>query len=224
MKTKRIPSVFGEPSRSSYEIANSLSKNSSILIPDGYDGLNVFPFLRKGHLVTTFEPDVLFIEGEEILNPHSIYGLNKRIEITDYKENIRIENKNFYTSKAYKKYDHVFVYKSLHRECNNIVSLKYKINKLMRAVNENGSIYIYYYLPIDDQYNVNSYPKYDEIKSYFSDKEWIIKSSKEFVSVIQDKSYYNDDKDSFHKIGYIHAKRKPVKHIYRFNISIGLKY
>ena len=38
MKTSRIPSIFGDPSKVAYLLAESLGKNSTVLIPDGYDG------------------------------------------------------------------------------------------------------------------------------------------------------------------------------------------
>lgn len=208
MKTKRIASVFGEPNKITYIIAKNLNKNSSILIPDGYDGLNALPFLVNGHTVTIYEPDTLFIDGEEILTPTSIYGLNRRIEAYGYKKSIKCINQNYYTSKAYKKYDHVFVFKSLHRECNNKISIKDKLIKLIKAVNDTGSIYIYYHLPIDENTNINSYPNPNEIIKFFDPIEWDIVLSKERKKTRLDRCNYGYDSNQYRKIGYIHAKRK----------------
>lgn len=220
MKTARIPSIFGEPNKVAYNIARSLDKTATVLIPDGYDGLNALPFLSNGLSVTTYEPDVLFIEGEEIHSRHSIYGLNSRMKAYGYTKKVKCVNKNFYTSKAYKKYDHVYVYKSLHRECNNSISIKDKVNKLIKAVNENGSIYIYYHLPTNDTYESNLYPEFKEMLSYFNTNEWDIILSKERNELRLHKGHYGNETDHYHKIGYIHAKRKKG-HIYRFNIHIG---
>ena len=224
MKTKRIASIFGEPNKIAYILAKNLNKNSSILIPDGYDGLNALPFLANGHTVTIYEPDTLFIEGEEPLTPTSIYGLNRRIEAYGYKRKMKCINQNYYTSKAYKKYDHVFVYKSLHRDCNNSISIKDKILKLLKAVNDTGSIYIYYHLPNDENINSNCYPNENEIIKFFDPLEWDIMLSRERNKLKLDKCNYGVVSNQYHKIGYIHARKKSSIHTYRFNISIGSKY
>ena len=67
MKKRRMASIFKEPSKVSYELGKSLKKGSKVLIVDGFDGWHVFPFVSAGHIVETYEPQSIFIDGGEII-------------------------------------------------------------------------------------------------------------------------------------------------------------
>lgn len=55
-----------------------------MLIVDGFDGWHVFPFVSAGHIVETYEPQSIFIDGGEIIEGNKsiiIHGLEKRISL-----------------------------------------------------------------------------------------------------------------------------------------------
>ncbi len=232
MKTQRIGSIFGDSFKTSYITADILKKGSTVLIPDTLDGWNTLPFLSKRMKVTAYESDSLFIDGGTVTQNDKeiqIYGLNKRLEAYGYSENIEVINENFYTSNSNKKYDFIYVHKSLHRDCNSNLTIEQKIKKLQNSVKTNGSIYINYHLPIDDEkdYPSNSYPNKYEIVSYFKSSDWEIIAAQEKETLRYDKGHLGNELPHYHKIGYLHAKKSRKKktkngaHIYRNNISIG---
>ncbi|MEE0965875.1 MAG: hypothetical protein U0L85_02365 [Bacilli bacterium] len=104
-------------------------------------------------IVTAYEPNSLFIDGGTVLNNNKelhIYGLTKRLNAYAYSDDIEVINENFYTSNSNKKYDFIYVHRSLHRDCNSKLTIEQKIKKLQKAAKINGSIYIYYHLPLND--------------------------------------------------------------------------
>lgn len=231
MKTQRIGSIFGESFKTSYITADTLKKGSTVLIPDALDGWNTLPFLSKGMQVTAYEPNSLFIHGGTVNTSNKevlIYGLNKRLEVYGYSDNVEVINDNFYTSKSNRKYNFIYVHKSLHRDCNSVLTIEQKIKKLQNSVKTNGSIYIYYHLPIDDdkEYPHNSYPDKHEIVSYFKNSDWKIIKAQEKETLRYDKGHIGNEEPHYHRVGYLHAKRKKIKtktkiHIYKTNICIG---
>ena len=232
MKTQRIGSIFGDSFKTSYITADTLKKGSSVLIPDALDGWNTLPFLSKGMQVTAYEPNPLFIYGGTVLNNNKelhIYGLTKRLNAYGYKDGIEVINENFYTSNSNKKYDFIYVHKSLYRDCNSNLSIEQKIMRLQSSVKNNGSIYIYYHLPLDDnkEYFPNSYPNKHEIISFFKNSDWEIINAQEKETLRYDKGHFGNAEPHYHKVGYLYARRtikKKVKtkvHIFKNNISIG---
>ena len=205
MKTQRIGSIFGDSFKTSYITADTLKKGSTVLIPDALDGWNTFPFLSKGMKVTAYESDSLFIYGSTVTQKDKeilIYGLNKRLEAYGYSENIEVINENFYTSDSNKKYDFIYVHKSLHRDCNKNLTIKEKFKKLQHSVKTNRSIYIYYHLPLDDNkdYPNNLYPTKYEIVSYFKNSNWEIINAQEKDCRRYDKGHIGNEEPHYHKV------------------------
>lgn len=238
MKKRRMASVFKDPSKVSYELAKSLKKGSKVLIVDGFDGWHVFPFVSSGHIVETYEPKSIYIDGGEIIEGNKsifIHGLKERIAVYNAEQQVKYHHIDYYKQNNVNTYDLVHVYKSLHRDCHEDISMEYKIRKLQESVNSDGEIYIYYHLAINDKddftYPINQYLRTDEMITYFNDSEWDIIYYKERNKLRIDNGHIGHMKPHLHRIGYIHAKRK--KHIkkkdikdykYHFRIKIGNTY
>lgn len=238
MNDKRMASIFGKPSKVSYKLAKSLKKGSKVLIVDGLDGWHVFPFVRYGHIVETYELNSIFIDGGELKegNRHIlIKGLKKRIEVYNATHQIKYHHLNFYNQNDIDTYDFVYVYKSLHRNCHADISMEHKIKKLQKSVNSNGEIYIYYHLAVNDKddytYPRNQYLRTDEMIGYFNNQEWEIIYYKERDKLRVENGHIGHMNPHLQRIGYIHAKR--IKHTreravksykYHFHIKIGNTY
>ena len=238
MKKRRMASIFKKPSKVSYELAKSLKKSSKVLIVDGLDGWHVFPFVSRGHFVETYEPKLIYIDGGEIIDGNKsifINGLRKRIDVYNVKKKVKYFNMSFYKQENLNRYDFVHVYKSLHRKCHADITMQYKIKKLQEAVNDEGELYIYYHLAVNDEdeytYPKNQYLRTNEMISHFNHNEWDIIYYKERDKLRIDYGHVGHMAPHLHRIGYIHAKRK--KHIkrndiknykYHFHIKIGDTY
>ena len=238
MKKRRMASIFKEPSKVSYELGKSLKKGSKVLIVDGFDGWHVFPFVRADHTVETYEPQSIFIDGGEIIEGNKsiiIHGLKKRINAYNVKKKVKYFNKNFYKQNDVNTYDFVHVYKSLHRKCHADMTVQYKIKKLQESVSDDGEIYIYYHLAVNDEdeytYPKNQYLRTNEMISYFNLDEWDIIYYKERNKLRIDYGHVGHTNPHLHRIGYIHAKRKKHRnrndkrnYKYHFHIKIGYTY
>lgn len=222
-------SIFGKSAKVTYSLAQELTPSSSILIPDAYDGWQVFPFLSNTtHHVTAYEPNIKYINGQIATEQRKKHckGLKTRINDRHLSSRITYHCSNYYEQETTSTYDFVFVYKSLHRNLNNNICMKQKIKKLQSSVNDKGSLYIYYHLAIDENdtmnYPENQYLKINEMMSYFDSNEWDFIYYKERIKPRKDGPHYKNKKVHYHKIGYIYVKRKTQKdiiHTYHFNIS-----
>ena len=123
-------------------------------------------------IVTAYEPNSLFIDGGTVLNNNKelhIYGLTKRLNAYAYSDDIEVINENFYTSNSNKKYDFIYVHRSLHRDCNSNLTIEQKIkisdNNLsgMWLYFEDDSIndYVYNITLIDNNGNKYFYHEFD---------------------------------------------------------------
>lgn len=233
-----MASVFKDASKVSYELAKSLKKGSRVLIIDGFDGWHVFPFVSSGHIVETYEPKSIYIDGGEVIEENKniyIHGLKERIAVYNAKQQVNYHHLNYYKQSHINTYDLVHVYKSLHRSCHADMTMEYKIRKLQESVSRDGEIYIYYHLAVNDKddytYPKNQYLRTNEMISYFNDKDWEIIYYKERNKLRRDSGHIGHMKPHLHRIGYIHAKRKKhikrkdiVNYKYHFHIKTGNTY
>ena len=239
MNSKRTASIFKDSSKVSYVLAKSLETGSKVLIVDGLDGWHVFPFVSYGHYVETYEPEKIYVDGGVVADSNGqviIHGLRQRIYDYEAKSKVTYHLLNFYEQDEVNKYDLVHVYKSLHRECHKEIPMERKVRKLQDAVSDDGEIYIYYHLAINDEdyltYPKNQYLRTNEMMSYFDLSEWDIVMIRERNKLRRDDGHYGHPKPHLHRIGYIHAKRKSKKclkkvsddHEYHFSIKVGKTY
>ena len=229
MINNRIASIFGESSKTTYMLTDSLKRESEVLIPDGLDGWNVMPFLARGMNVTMYEENKVFIEGgvlKELDQEITVDGFIKRLKPYHYSDDrIKCINANFYLLDSSTQYDLVFACKSLHRDINSSIALEEKIKKLKNAVKVGGSIYIFYHLALNDcQNNPNSYLLPNEMREYFNDKEWYILSILERKKAKVEDGHIGNPLPHKHRFGYIFAMKKSVdsfrKHIYSYNVLL----
>lgn len=86
-----------QPSRSTENLAHHLKKYSSVVVSDDLDGWNGMCFACKGHDVTIYESNSIFIHVGNINvenKCYKIYGLEKRIECYKVGNLVRYEEKN----------------------------------------------------------------------------------------------------------------------------------
>lgn len=208
---QRVGSVFGKPTKQTYILADEINDKSSVLIPDGFVGINALPFTSKNLKVTLYEPDTTFLQGGSITidgKTKNVKGLQKRIDAYEINKLLKYENQNFYESTSSKKYDFVYVNNSLERDCNMHLTLSKKIKKLQKAIKPDGHLYIIYKLTNSTYLETNQYFRQYEILSYFPKSDWEIISSKESMDKL---------------IGHIHIRKKTSQEkkerYYSFNIK-----
>lgn len=216
VKEKRVGSVFGKPLKTTYILADSLKENTTVLIPDGLDGLNAFPFISRNLKVILYEPEEVYLYGGLIeLNGESkeIKGLQERIEAYDASKFIKFKNENYYTSSNTSKYNFVYVNHSLCRESNAHLTMKNKIKKLQKSVKDDGRLYIIYKIIDEPDLKTNQYLQPSEMSSYFQTGDWEI-------------IYSNEKMEE--GIGHIHVRKRTKKekqeHVYSFNIRTAQFY
>ena len=231
----RKGSIMKRPSRAVDCLANNLKKQSSILVPDGLDGWNALPFAFKGHRVTIFELEDVFVHGGVVISndiKYHIHGLNKRIEGYGLKNLVDCFQLNFYENLPRKTFDLVYANRTLHRECNSHLTIKEKIDVLKSVVSVGGEIYLQYYLATYDNdiinFPINQYPRTGEVIKYFDNEQWEILLIKERNKLNTEKPHFGNPFVHYHKVGYIHARKKNIyeKSKYykmNYNICLGTK-
>ena len=233
MSEKRIPSIFGEAAKISYVFADSIPKNSNVLIPDDYDGRHAFAIASRNHNVDIYEPDEKYLnEYTFIINgkEKNSCGLVNRVRALNKQESIHYHNESFYNCKSTKLYDAIFVYESLHRSIHDDLTLFEKVNRLKDVLKPNGILYIYYHL-VDDKesfvtYPYNSYFRRQEMIKYFDKDNFEVIFSKERAKLRPFPSNQPEEIKE-HYIGYIQVRKKTDNelvnnHTYRFNIKLGI--
>lgn len=237
MEFKRLGSVMRNPSRSTENLASHLRKHSTVLVPDGIDGWNGMCFAFKGHEVTIYESNPIFIHGGEVNErniKYKIHGLKARVECYKVEDIVHYELKNFYENIPIKKYDLVYANRTLNRDCNAHITLEDKIKSLTSVVKDGGEIYLHYLLAIDEDdyenYPLNSYPRIGEVPTYFDKSNWEIILVKERFKIRKENGHFGNPEEHYHKYGYIHARKKHnhnnlnhSRHKYHYNIRIGEK-
>lgn len=229
---KKSKSVYGKEFRPCYETIKLLKKDSKVLLVDGFDSWNVFPFLYHGMDVTLYEPSKTLIYGnlDNLADGETkIYGLYSRLQGNRYsQDDIKVFNENFYESKSKQRYDMVYVVNSLHRDANNQISMDEKIKCLQKSVKPSGYLYLRYHLAIEEDTNkfpLNSYPRYGEVYKHFHRSDWDILYSKENIKLIKDNGHYGNLEVHEHLVGTILAKKKTnvqkSKHIYYHSVNIN---
>lgn len=228
---KRAGSVMKDPSRSMEHLAYFLKKDSKVLVPDGLDGWNALAFAFKGHRVTIYESEDIFIKGGNVVDhgkEYKIHGLRKRIDAYQLK-NVEYEQKNFYDHLPTSKFDLVYANRTLNRECNSHLSIEEKVKSLQSVILEGGELYLYYLLAVDEDdyetYPLNQYPRYGQIPKLFGKDEWEVLLFKERFKVRPEKGHFGNPELHYHKIGYVHVRKKISnqihQHKYRYRISLG---
>lgn len=226
MGKKGYGSAFGEAQRTCYVYISNLEKEfkrkMSVLVVDCLDGLHVLPFARKGHYVDCYETNNILINGGKI-DDFNIIGLNKRIHEISNIDLVKINESNFYENKIDKKYDFVYVYRSLHLARNKDIPMDKKIRRLLSSVNKDGYIYIFYHLAekSDDYKNYprNSYFRKSQISKYFNSSWKIIDNHEREIDTIHKGHPFNKNKH-YHKVGYLFAKKikKDIDYNYHYKI------
>ncbi len=207
---KMIRSSLGDSPKTTYLYAdlikNKLNKDIyDVLVLDTFDGYTLMPFAIIG----------LNVDGYE-MNEEYIEILKQRLENENLADKVNIYNTNFYKSNNKKKYDFVYVYQSLDKECYSDISMNKKVHAILDSVKLGGYIYIYYLMAIDENDYIN-YPSNQYLRSYemsnMFDSNWQIIYCKE----------RNKLRDN-NRIGYIFVYKKPkkvIKHRYHYKIKTG---
>lgn len=235
MELQRIGSVMKDPSRSTENLAYNLKKYSSVIVPDGLDGWNGMYFAFKGHDVTIYESNPIFIHGGEINlkeKDYKIHGLRKRMKAYKVEDIVHYEEKNFYENVPNKKYDLVYANRTLNRECNAHITIEDKLKSLISVVKEGGEVYLHYLMAIDEDdyenYPSNLYPRVGQVPKFFDNDDWEIILLRERFKVRPEKGHFGNPELHYHKYGYVYARRNSRSnrlfkdtHKYHFNICIG---
>ena len=219
---KGMKSVFGDSPKTAYiyarELERVLNRKYKVLLVDGVDGIGAMPFAREGQLIDCYEPDGRYFLGG-MIEGFKFKGLKEKLDYENLKDNVSLINKNFYEERTSKKYDLVYVYRSIHKKNNSNLQMKKKMNRLLMSVKENGYIYILYYLAINEKdyinYPKNQYVRKNEIKNYFDDNWEIINIREENILNPHKKHPFNNCNHS-HKVGYLFAKKKSSKNDYKY--------
>lgn len=229
---KGYKSVFGESPKTSYIYADivreKLKRKYDVLVVDCLDGYCLMPFARKRLNVDGYESEKVFLYGGK-KNNIDIMGLKNRIDNDSYKKeySIKYYNTNYYLDNSKKKYDFVYVYKSLHRNSNEDISMLDKVNRLLDSVSDGGFIYIFYHLAIDEKdyvkYPKNQYLRSFEMTRYFNKADFTILNCHEREKLKLHKAHIGNEKDHEHRIGYIFAQKQlhGVNKNYKFHYKIN---
>jgi len=198
---------------------------NNFLHVDDTDGHLALYSLTYGMDVTVYEPNKSLLYGGKIeypvLIPNSedyvfikktVEGLEDRAKMIFGEKKLKLYNKNFYKSNCNEKYIYVTACRSLNREENKDVSMEDKINKLKKAVDFDGYLYIEYYIAnkSDDYelYPSNSYLRENELESYFDKVEWTIITNNINIEKDLITPFNKENKDVV--IGYFVARRRPT--------------
>lgn len=231
---EKTKSLFGEiPSFYQKRVLNWKRRKNiekdTFLIVDGLDGKFGMCPLRNNINVTIFEQNNLFIDGGRIEVPvkikdeyifleRKINGIKDRVEIEVLNKMPDIINMNFYEVDNYEQYSYVVASKSLSRIENSKYSMDYKINKLKNSVNQNGYLYLEYYVALNNDeelYPSNLYLKKEEILKYFPKDEWTILLNE--INVVKEELTPLNREEKEVLIGYLDVRKKktPTKRVYK---------
>lgn len=205
-------SVFGEANYSLVQKLNNvinITNSFHILIPNCNDGIDIIPFLLFTKNIDCYEESKILINGGMIDNFVSL-GLKNRLK---YKSNnsVSIYNKNFYSVKNNKKYDLVFVVRTIQLKENNNYTIFQKLDKLQENVKKGGYLYLQYYIGKDTEVSDNQIIKYGMIKDYIDQEKWEIvyyRDNKERKTI--HKSHPFNRKNHYHIIGSILLRKKII--------------
>lgn len=226
MGKKNYGSVYGDPyQRFRYilkYLENYYGRKTKILIPNAFDGQHVLNSVRKGYKVDCYETMKEFINGGTIGN-YKIVGLKNKLDYFKMNDDVVLFEKNFYEQKIEREYEFVYCYKSLHLSENKHIPKDRKMRKLLSSVKENGFIYIFYHLAVNENDYIN-YPKEQYFRKYemskYFDDSWEIILSIENNLLSQDKAHPYNEKDHNHLIGHIFAKKIYKRRKYKYNYKI----
>jgi hypothetical protein len=228
-------SIFGEVPKIVYNYADivkkGLKRKYDVLLIDCVDGLCLMPFVRQNLKVYGYEVNQTYLYGG-ILNfnmgkeKEEIIGLKNRLANEKISDNVSYYNKNYYLEKLEYAYDFVFVYKSLHRNHNKDILMKEKINKILTSVANNGYVFIYYYLAVNEsdynKYPANQYLRAYEMTKYFNN-EWKIINCNEYNKIKKIDLDYDSLENNRYRKGIIFAKKTIVpkhKQNYQYHFKI----
>ncbi len=232
MGKKGYGSVFGEAQRTCYCYIEYLKryygKDFNTLVVDALDGIHVLPFARKGINVDCYEENKIFTNGG-VIDGYNVIGLLEKIKTFNLGRYINLNEENFYKSNNNKKYDFVYVYRSLHLDRNKDINLDKKMKKIMSSVKENGFVYILYHLA-ENEYDYFHFPKNQYFRksciNKMFDSTWEILDNHERNNLTIHKAHPFNNINHNHRVGYIFAKKKKYykKKKYHYNLSTGFEY
>lgn len=230
MGKKNYGSCYGEPyQRFRYllkHIETYYGRKTKILIPNALDGQHILPSVRKGYEVDCYETIDEFINGGSI-GKFDIVGLKTKLDYFNMNQSVTLFEKNFYEQKVEREYEFVYCYKSLHLEENKDIPQDRKMRKLLSSVKENGFIYIFYHLALNEKdyinYPKNQYFRKFEMQKYFDDS-WEVIFLKEFNETTKDYGHPFNENDHSHLVGHVFARKlyKRRKYKYTYNIKSGI--
>lgn len=232
MGKKGYGSAFGAPQRTCYCYIKYLNeyykRKFNVLVIDALDGIHVLPFARKNNLVDCYETNKTLLYGG-VLDGFNIIGLKEKMNIFKLNNLIKIYEENFYEKKCDKKYDFVYVYRSLHLNRNKNIINERKIRKILSSVKENGYVYILYHLADNEKdyinFPKNQYFRKGEIARLFDERWDIIDNHERKDKTIHNRHPFNCTEHK-HKVGYIFARKKSnrVKYKYHYNFIFDSIY
>ena len=226
-RSKEVGSLYGLPQRISYEymklMKNKFGEGYEVLVIDDTDGLHSLSFANHNAKVTMYEPNKVFINGGN-LDSYVLSPLSNRKYWNKHKNNIKINNKNFYEERIEKKYDFVFCYRSLHEKNNKHIPMNRKMRKLLSSVKENGYIYIFYHMAKNEN-DVSNFPnsqylRSSEMKKYFDDKVWNIITLIENERLTWHNGHPFHQKNHKHRVGHIFAQKKNNRLVHKYTYKI----
>ena len=207
---KKSLSIYGEPQISIFNnfIKNGyINKNSKILIPNCLDGLYVLYLTTHGYKsITCYEENKVLLNGGVYDNFYTT-GLLNRLERINKK--VILKRFNYYSSKEKDKFDLVFVERTLQMKENDNYSLEEKIRKLKDSVNDDGFIYIKYYIGKDNEVSSNQIINNNQMINLFEKEHWNIIHYREYSKPIKHNKHPNNREEHTHIIGHVFFQKKP---------------
>lgn len=232
MGKKGYGSVFGEAQRTCYCYIDFLKKyynrDINVLVIDALDGIHVLPFARKHIYVDCYEENKKFLYGGTVEN-YKVIGLLDKINTFNLSKYVKVNETNFYTSNNNKKYDFVYVYRSLHLDRNKNIDLRSKIKKIMSSVKEDGFVYIMYHIAVNENDYIN-YPKNQYFRKSFISKifgsSWEIIDNHERDELTIHNAHPFHNVNHKHRVGYIFARKKKYykNKKYHYNLSVDFHF
>lgn len=207
---KKSLSIFGEPQISIFNnfIKNGyINKNSKILIPNCLDGLYVLYLTTHGYKsITCYEESKILLYGGVYDNFYTTGLLNRLDQIH---KKVNLKRINYYSAQETNKYDLVFAEGTLQLKENDNYSLEEKISKLKDSVNDNGFLYIKYYIGKDNEVSFNQTINKNQMLNLFEKKQWNIVHYREYNKPIKHHKHPNNRKEHTHIIGHVLFQKKP---------------
>ncbi len=228
--TKAI-SVFGEPQLSIIKRLSQyveIKEDTSILIPNCQDGIYVLPLSKKSNNITCYEESTKLLDGG-VIDQFLTLGLIKRLKGAKLAEHVKVKKYNFFHEKQSYRYDLVLAIRTIQLKENNKWSISKKLKSLMNSVNENGFLYLNYYLDEDIEVSKNQILRYKQIMGYIDLKKWNVIYHKEnyIRGSVHNKHPFNK-KEHTHKVGSIllqktpnNYKKRTINRVYRTSSIFG---